>query len=721
MNIICNNNIYNKNDYLEKFNEQLKVKKEQNKTEKDKFNMSYKRPIPISIYDYSLFNFLPKIHKEIFIKELFNKNKNYKKRYFYKYLAGKIISDLYWDDFIYFLISDKNDDIIAVSIFHLDKKFYPLNIDYIQTTYLIKGKYILIINPLFTSEHYEEIMCFDSCEFILFENNESLIQFIDMNTKIDNEIDLMNIGDLMMEKCYYDKAICYYDKGIKIKEKNLSKINNEKIILAKLIYKLSLAYLSYGCFNKSLFYSDYFYRFFNKENNDLIKNIKLKFFVIKLKSLIGLRKYQEGYEFYLENKDDIDIKSLIKSNESNIIELIEDISSKRLNQKGIFNYKKMLSEEKTNFYLNYGDYINEKISIDFDSEKGLKLICKNNSIKKGELILAEKALVSKKYEPMKNNVSKLNLNLERKEQPSQNLEMTHELMEKIKKYKEDYKIFFILYNGKNKLLNLKEREDLYLKNVEKRIDFMEIKNIIDFSKYSASRNIFYENNIGVGLWGYASIMNHSCNPNVNTFTIGDFMFCFAVKDILPGEELNSLYFSNTNHYNLRQEKSKINWNFNCSCEFCSNDKSKINDKNKIYYENTMKEFYEIRSDILTHGKINNKFTEFEKFLIENEKLLDKYELGNGYLKLIYHYAILNDYKKSKELSEKMFFELENENLYSMLLENLNILFCFFGHSDSNIINYLMERYENLILKHSNLNKDDFEELVKLTLDEDLNK
>ena len=132
MNIICNNNIYNKNDYLEKFNEQLKVKKEQNKTEKDKFNMSYKRPIPISIYDYSLFNFLPKLHKEIFIKELFNKNKNYKKRYFYKYLTGKIISDLYWDDFIYFLISDKNDDIIAVSIFHLDKKFYPLNIDYIQ-------------------------------------------------------------------------------------------------------------------------------------------------------------------------------------------------------------------------------------------------------------------------------------------------------------------------------------------------------------------------------------------------------------------------------------------------------------------------------------------------------------------------------------------------------------------------------------------------------------
>ena len=118
-----NNNIYNKNDYLVNFNTQLSLKKLSNKSSSYKLNMSYKRSIPISNYDYSSFNFLLKIHKEIFIKDLFQSKTN-NKRFYYKYITGKIISELYWDDFIYFLISDKNDDIIAVSVYHLSDKFY---------------------------------------------------------------------------------------------------------------------------------------------------------------------------------------------------------------------------------------------------------------------------------------------------------------------------------------------------------------------------------------------------------------------------------------------------------------------------------------------------------------------------------------------------------------------------------------------------------------------
>ena len=377
----------------------------------------------------------------------------------------------------------------------------------------------------------------------------------------------------------------------------------------------------------------------------------------------------------------------------------------------------MLSEEQLSFYLDYGDYISDKISIDFDSEKGLKLICKNSEyIKKGELIIAEKALVCSKNNLYSNNT--VNIYYGRKEESSQNLEMTHELMEKIKKYKEDYKIFLILYNWKNKLLNLKERQKSYLNNIEKRIDFIEVKNIIDSSKYSCSRNIFFENNLGVGLWGYTSILNHSCNPNVNNFTIGDFMFCFAIRDIKQGEELNSLYFSNSDHYLLRQEKSKNNWNFNCNCEFCIKDKNKINDAKKKYYENSMKLFYEIQNEIVSHKNISDKFVEFEKFLEENKQTMDKHEIGNGYLKLIYHYGILNNYEKAKEFSEKMLCELEIENFYHLLLDNLNCLFIFFGYKDKDIINYLLEKYENLLLKYSNFNKEDFRTLVKLTLNLD---
>ena len=717
-----------KNDYVAKFMEQLNLKNKPNYYEKNKSKMSHKYPIPVINYNYSLFNFIPKIYKEIFIKDLFDKNKKINKRHFYKYLLGKIISELYWDDFIYFLISDKNEEIIAVSIFHLDNKFYPLNIDELQKDYFKKGKYILIINPFFTHEKYDEVMCFDSCEFILFENNEILSKFISMNNNFNNEEGLMNLGDIMKEKYYFDKAIFYYDKGIKILEKKLDSIDDnddKKILLLKLIFKICSAYFNYGYFGKVLFYCDYFIKVINEDKNyfsknEIIKNMILKIFVLKLQSFIELRKYKEGYQFYMEKKDDKEIQELLKFNGDNILELIKQISINRDNEIGIFNYKKMLLEEKTDFYLKYGDYINEKISIDFDLEKGLKLVCKNNKfIQKGELIIAEKALVCKKKKLNLNDKNYLKNNSERKEEPSENLEMTHELMEKIKKYKEDYKIFFILYNGKNKLINLEERQKAYSNNNEKKIGFLEVKDIIDSNKYSASRNIFFENNLGVGLWGYTSIMNHSCNPNINNFTIGDFMFCFALRDILPGEELNTLYFSNSEHYSLRQEKGKINWNFNCSCEFCLKDKNRINNLKKIYYEDSIKFFHEIKNVKLKHEKYFDKFIEFEKFLEENKNILEKHEIGNGYLKLIYHYGILNNYEKSKEFSERMFSELEKENYYSLLLENLNCLFNFFGYKEKIIINYLLKLYEKLILNYTNFNKGDFEILVKYTLDMEL--
>ena len=262
MKIDSKNIIYNKNDYLEKFNLQLNLKKISNKSLNEKFNMSYKRPIPITNYDYSLFNFLPKMHKEINIKDFIN-NKNINKRYFYRYISGKIISELYWDDFIYFLISDKNKDIIAISIFHFEDKLYPLNLEQLQKDYLSIAKNILIINPFFTYEHYYEIMCFDTCEFILFDNNDDLNQFIDMNNNIKNEEDLIKIGDLMIEKKCLDKAIYYYEKSIKTIEKKIDYDKSEKKLLFKVIYKISFSYLNYGYFSKALHYADYFIKIFN--------------------------------------------------------------------------------------------------------------------------------------------------------------------------------------------------------------------------------------------------------------------------------------------------------------------------------------------------------------------------------------------------------------------------------------------------------------------------
>ena len=45
----------------------------------------------------------------------------------------------------------------------------------------------------------------------------------------------------------------------------------------------------------------------------------------------------------------------------------------------------MLSEEKKNFFLNNGDYINSKLEISFDKKKGIKIIAKED-IQKGEIV-----------------------------------------------------------------------------------------------------------------------------------------------------------------------------------------------------------------------------------------------------------------------------------------------------------------------------------------------
>ena len=136
-------------------------------------------------------------------------------------------------------------------------------------------------------------MCFDICEIILFKNNEQLKLFINMNNNVKNEDDLVKIGDLMMEKNCYDKAIYYYDKSIIKIEKSINCDLNNKKLNVTIIYKISLAYLNYGYFSKALYYSDYFIKFININsdyllNDDSIKILKIKIFYIKLKSFIGL-------------------------------------------------------------------------------------------------------------------------------------------------------------------------------------------------------------------------------------------------------------------------------------------------------------------------------------------------------------------------------------------------------------------------------------------------
>ena len=57
---------------------------------------------------------------------------------------------------------------------------------------------------------------------------------------------------------------------------------------------------------------------------------------------------------------------------------------------GHFDFQKMIQDEKTHFDLdNYGDYLNPKLEIQFEKDKGIKFVAKED-INLGELILVEK-------------------------------------------------------------------------------------------------------------------------------------------------------------------------------------------------------------------------------------------------------------------------------------------------------------------------------------------
>ena len=105
----------------------------------------------------------------------------------------------------------------------------------------------------------------------------------------------------------------------------------------------------------------------------------------------------------------------------------------------------------------------------------------------------------------------------------------------------------------------------------------------------------------------------------------------------------------------------------------------------------------------------------KKFLTGNTNELSSFEIVNGYLQLIYHNGILDNYNKCKELSENLSIILEKENYYSFEMVYLNIIFYFFGYKDKNVFNDIIKKYEIFFMKYFPLNKEELETLTKLTL------
>lgn len=75
----------------------------------------------------------------------------------------------------------------------------------------------------------------------------------------------------------------------------------------------------------------------------------------------------------------------------------------------------------------------------------------------------------------------------------------------------------------------------------------------------------------IGVWIFASHINHSCYPLVRRTYIGDMMIFRAQADIPADTELKFGYISCLESYKARQKMLK-KWGFRCECQVCFAEK-----------------------------------------------------------------------------------------------------------------------------------------------------
>ena len=150
----------------------------------------------------------------------------------------------------------------------------------------------------------------------------------------------------------------------------------------------------------------------------------------------------------------------------------------------------------------------------------------------------------------------------------------------------DYKEFFILYN-KN---NLKKNYESRMKEIETNISNLNveyIEQIFKLNAYKTLRTFYSINKIGLGLWKYFSLFNHSCLPNTTNYGIGDFVFLMPNRLIKKGEEVTILYLSTPKYYEATKDLLNQLYSFECNCNLCQTEKNNRTKNSDIlsHYDN----------------------------------------------------------------------------------------------------------------------------------------
>ena len=591
-------------------------------------------------------SFDPKM-KPITIKEMTLGN-TYKN----KYIELEIVTGLVMIVSIMFLGKDINGDLVLVAVYNYENHYGTK--DYEQLSYIFqKGKYILVLEPFYKmfGSGEDGIRIEDPNEIIIFDDKEWLKKFI----STENKEEIFSLFHEDNEK--------NYDSLYKEANKAFS-IENYKMALAHFI-KLKTLKPEEIKFDMNIaecyFYIPYYTKSIEKCDEILLlkdEKYALDALSLKLKSLLKLKKVKEA-------KDILDEKKyLIINNESRFFEIEEEIKRKIKNINGEFDLSEIYEKSKNNFYIDIGEYLNNKIEIKYNKNKGISIFAKEK-INKGEIIVVSKAIIAENLKEEKKDknlyIQYDNPDKEEYEKTGQFLaykkssEMQDKLSYNLSNNPEDYKEFLYLFDGKNKNKNLEER----LKS--KDIDLRKIQKVL---KYNSKALIYGDIPITEGIWFYPSLFNHSCIPNCFQFGFGDISIIIAINDIDKNSELCLNYLNNDIPYEMRQIILKEKYDFDCSCELCKYE----NNKFKTCPEKTT---------------LNKYLTKLYNLFINEEKTEKEKDMN---------------YPSEKEIKEIIKFIEKNKKLFSCYEKSVIYIYCAIGMRIFD--GYLSCDYLELALKYS---------------------
>ena len=608
--------------------------------------------------------------KPITIKEM-TLGTTYKNRY----IKFEIITELTIMTSIMFLGKDENEDLVLIAIYNYENHYGTKS--YKKLSYIFqKGKYILVLEPFYKmfGSGEDGIRIEDPNEIIIFDDKEWLNKFLQAENKEESfklfhDDDDKNFDDLYKEA---NKSFCIENYNIALAHFiKLKSIKPEEI---KFDLKIAECYYGIPYYSKAIKKCDEILNT-NILNNDTDKKMYINFLLIKIKSLIKLKKIYEANEIMNENKE------IVSENKQLFFEIEENIKNKMKNMKGEYDFNDIYKKSKETSNIDIGEYISSKLEIKHKPNNGISIYSKEK-IQKGELLVVSKAIVISDPNKKENKLDKYmkydNPDKDDYENAGHPLvywekqELEEILSYKLSNYLEDYSDFLYLYDGKNINMNLEQR---YKNN---KIDLKKINNVL---RYNSKIIYFSEEPKTNGLWYYPSLFNHSCIPNCYHFGFGDILIIISLNDIEPNTELCLNYFYNDMLYEQRQKYIKDYYNFECRCELCVYEKNKLKECNekKILEENLKKLNDNVLQSIpnengeMKYDKILNKkeIEQMVKFIEKNKKIFSCFEKSNFYLKCahcmrIYDPYISYDYlEKSLKYSENRSYYFEKLTLFMM--------------------------------------------------------